>query len=111
MSGPGSGVCVHRFTSGAGIAPACAEVSLTHLSELENGDIAPGIDLVDRPARALGAAAADLLPAATAPDSLPVLREQAEHLFGALMETGDRETFLWLNPFPALLVEAAGKRR
>jgi transcriptional regulator with XRE-family HTH domain len=87
-----------------------AEVSVTHLSELENGDIAPGIDLVDRLARALGAAAADLLPAGTPPDSLPVLREQAERLFGALMETGDRETFLRLNPFLALLVEAAGKR-
>jgi transcriptional regulator with XRE-family HTH domain len=88
-----------------------ADVSVTHLSELENGEIAPGIDLVDRLARALGAAAADLLPAAAPPEPLPVLRAQAERLFGALLERGDRETFLRLNPFLALLVEAAGKRR
>lgn len=88
-----------------------AEVSVTHLSELENGDIAPGIDLVDRLARALGAAVADLLPAAAPPEPLPVLREQAERLFGTLLEKGDRETFLRLNPFLALLVEAATKRR
>jgi hypothetical protein len=30
---------------------------------------------------------------------------------GTLLEKGDRETFLRLNPFGALLVEAAGRRR
>jgi transcriptional regulator with XRE-family HTH domain len=88
-----------------------AEVSVTHLSELENGEIAPGIDLVDRLARALGGTVADLLPPGAPADALPVLREQAERLFGALLQKGDRETFLRLNPFLALLVEAAGKRR
>jgi transcriptional regulator with XRE-family HTH domain len=87
-----------------------AEVSVTHLSELENAEIAPGIDLVDRLARALGAAVADLLPS-TAPEPLPVLRAQAERLFATLLERGDRDTFLRLNPFLALLVEAAAKRR
>jgi hypothetical protein len=67
--------------------------------------------LVDRLARALGAAVADLLPAAAPPESLPVLREQAGRLFGTLLEKVDRETFLRLNPFLALLVEAASKRR
>jgi hypothetical protein len=66
------------------------------LSELENAEIAPGIDLVDRLVRALGSAAADLLPAAVPPEPLPVLREQTERLFGTLMEKGDRETFLRL---------------
>jgi transcriptional regulator with XRE-family HTH domain len=88
-----------------------ADVSVTHLSELENAEIAPGIDLVDRLARALGAALADLLPSGAPPEPLLVLREQAERLFGALLEKGDRETFLRLNPLLALLVEAAGKRR
>jgi transcriptional regulator with XRE-family HTH domain len=88
-----------------------AEVSVTHLSELENAEIAPGIDLVDRLARALGAALADLLPSAPPPEPLPVLREQAERLLGTLLEKGDREAFLRLNPFLALLVEAANKRR
>ncbi len=88
-----------------------AEVSVTHLSELENAEIAPGIDLVDRLARALGAAPADLLPSAVTPETLAVLREQAERLFGTLLEKGDREAFLRLNPFLAMLVEAASKRR
>jgi transcriptional regulator with XRE-family HTH domain len=88
-----------------------AKVSVTHLSELENAEIAPGIDLVDRLARALGATLADLLPSAASAEPLPVLREQAERLFGTLLERGDRDTFLRLNPFLALLVEAAGKRR
>jgi transcriptional regulator with XRE-family HTH domain len=88
-----------------------AEVSVTHLSELENAEIAPGIDLVDRLARALGAAVVELLPSEGPAEPLPVLREQAERLFGALLEKGDRETFLRLNPLLALLVEAAGKGR
>jgi len=69
-----------------------ADVSVSHLPELENADIAPGIDLEDRLARAVGAATADLLSSA-APEPLPVLREQVERLF------------------LALLVEAASKRR
>lgn len=88
-----------------------ADVSPTHISELENADIAPGIDLVDRLARALGTNVADLLPAAVDGDPLPVLKEQASRLLDALLEKGDRETFLKLNPILALLVEAAGKRR
>ena len=48
---------------------------------------------------------------ATPPEPLPALRAQAERLFGTLLEKGDRETLLRLNPFLALLVEMAGKRR
>jgi transcriptional regulator with XRE-family HTH domain len=88
-----------------------ADVSVTHLSELENAEIAPGIDLVDRLARGLGVALADLLPSAAPAEPLPVLREQAERLFDTLLDKGDRETFLRLNPYLALLVEAAAKRR
>jgi hypothetical protein len=62
-------------------------------------------------ARALGAAVVELLPSEGPAEPLPVLREQAERLFGALLEKGDRETFLRLNPLLALLVEAAAKRR
>ena len=41
-----------------------ADVSATHLSDLENADIAPGIDLVDRLTRALGTILALLAEAA-----------------------------------------------
>ncbi len=87
-----------------------AGVSVTHLSELESASIAPGIDLVDRLARALGTTAADLLPAAGPSDPLPVLTEQAKRLLETLIKEGDREAFVRLNPFLALLVEASSKR-
>jgi hypothetical protein len=60
---------------------------------------------------AVGAAVVELLPSEGPAEPLPVLREQAERLFGALLEKGYRETFLRLNPPLALLVESAGKRR
>jgi transcriptional regulator with XRE-family HTH domain len=88
-----------------------AKVSVTYVSQLESADAAPGIDLVDRLARALGAAAADLLPAAEPPDNLAVLQEQAQRLFQELHRAADRETYLLLNPFLAHLVEAAAKRQ
>jgi hypothetical protein len=50
---------------------------------------------------------AGLLPPAAPPGPLPVLREQAERLFGALLGNGDRESFLRLNPFLTLLAGAA----
>ncbi len=56
-------------------------------------------------------AVAELLPSEGPAGPLPVLREQAERLFGALVEKGDRETFLRLNPLLALLVEATAKGR
>jgi hypothetical protein len=54
---------------------------------------------------------AELLPSAAPPGPLPVLRQQAERLFGALLGNGDRESFLRLNPFLTLLAGAACKRR
>lgn len=88
-----------------------SDVSPTHVSELENADIAPGIDLVDRLAKALGTTPADLLPAAAPPDPLPVLKDQASRMLGVLLEKGESDAFLRLNPILALLVEAVTKRR
>ena len=70
----------------------------------------PMNDLVDRLARALGTTAADLLPAASPPDPLPALVEQARRMLDTLVESGDRDAFVRLNPLLALLVEAAVKR-
>lgn len=68
------------------------------LWRLESGGAAPGIDLIDRLAVALGTTAADLLRASQPADSLPVLRDQARMLFEKIMVEGDRETLLLLNP-------------
>jgi hypothetical protein len=43
-------------------------------------------------------------------DPLPVLKEQAEELFGKLLTGGDKETFLKLNPLLVLLVEERSRR-
>jgi transcriptional regulator with XRE-family HTH domain len=86
-----------------------AGISPTYVSELENADSTPGIDLIDRLARALGVDAAELLPT-KGTDPLPVLKEQAEELFGKLLTGGDKETFLKLNPLLVLLVEERSRR-
>src|SRR5262245_45736598 len=63
-----------------------------------------GVDSAGQPPQAPGNAAAP------APDPRPVLKEQARRLLDALLEQRDQETVLRLNPFRALLVEAASKR-
>jgi hypothetical protein len=64
---------------------------------LEAGAAAPGIDLLDRLARALGTTAADLL-AEPAPDPTPVLRDQARRLFDTFMAAADRDDLVALTP-------------
>src|SRR3954470_874520 len=83
-----------------------AEVSVNYVGRLESGGAAPGIDLVDRLARALGTSVSELLPGEKSPETLLVLRQQARRLFDALDQTADRETLLMLNPLLARLVEA-----
>jgi transcriptional regulator with XRE-family HTH domain len=86
-----------------------AEVTAGYVGRLERGGAAPGIDLVDRLARALGTTAADLLPASAPPETDEVLRQQARRLFDALLSAADRETLLLLNPLLALLNEAQAR--
>jgi transcriptional regulator with XRE-family HTH domain len=87
-----------------------ADVSATYISKLEGGRAAPGIDLVDRLAKALGISTTDLMPADSIPDPLPVLKEQARKMVDTLLRDGDPEAFSALNPILALLVEAVAKR-
>lgn len=87
-----------------------AEVTTTYVSKLENAGAAPGIDLVQKLASALGVGVTDLIPDDPPADGLAVPREQAQKLFDALMKTADAQTLALLNPFLALLVAAAGKR-
>ena len=88
-----------------------ATVTVSYIWRLESGGAAPGIDLVDRLAKALGTTAAELLPETASPDTLPILREQAKVLFEALIKTADRETFLMLNPLLIRLNESPNQRR
>jgi transcriptional regulator with XRE-family HTH domain len=87
-----------------------AGVTVSYISRLEGGGIAPGVDMVERLAGVLGASVAELLPTEAPADPLPLLKAEAKRLVDTLFDKGDRDTFLRLNPLLALLVEASGKR-
>lgn len=83
-----------------------AHVSVAYVGRLESGGAAPGLDLVDRLAKALGVTLTDLLPATAPPDTLAVLRDQARRLFEVVLQTADRETLRMLCPLLARLTES-----
>jgi transcriptional regulator with XRE-family HTH domain len=87
-----------------------AHVTVSYIWRLETGGAAPGIDLVDRLARALGVSPTDLLPTTAPADALPVLRQQATKLFETILQTADRETLLMLNPMLACVGESLARR-
>jgi transcriptional regulator with XRE-family HTH domain len=87
-----------------------AEVTPTYLSKLEGAGAAPGIDLVEKLATALGVGIAELLPEGAPTDPESVAREQARKLFESLMKNADLQTLALLNPLLAMLVGSSGKR-
>jgi transcriptional regulator with XRE-family HTH domain len=87
-----------------------ASVTTTYVSKLESAGSAPGLDLLQNLATALGVGITELVPISSPEDNSAVAREQARKLFDALMKAADQQTLALLNPFLALLVEAAGKR-
>ena len=90
---------------------AAATVSTSYITRLENGLVAPGIDLVARLAVALGVAVTDLLPSAPPTDPADVLRRQARQLFENLINGADRELFLMVCPLLARLTEAPARNQ
>ncbi len=88
-----------------------ARVTVSYIWRLETGGAAPGIDLVERLARALGTSPTDLFPTTAPPDALPVLRQQAAKLFETILQAADRETLLMLNPMLACVAESLARRR
>jgi transcriptional regulator with XRE-family HTH domain len=88
-----------------------ARVTQSYIYRLESALVAPGIDLVERIAAALGSTIHDLLPLAESPDTKSVLTDRAEKLFHDLKESADRETLLMLCPLLARLAESPTRRR
>jgi len=86
-----------------------AQVTLSYIGRLESAGAAPGIDLVDRLASALGTTVADLLPTLRPPETTEALRERARHLFEGLLYEADREMLAMLNPLLARLAESKAK--
>ena len=83
---------------------ARASVTPNYVGRLENAGAAPGIDLLERLATALGASPSDLLPSGNPPDPHAVLQAQARLLLERLLS--DRDALAFLVPLMARL--AAG---
>ena len=88
-----------------------AKITNSYVGRLEAGGAAPGIDLLERLAGALGTTTNDLLPQQASPDSLPILQARAKALFDSLMGSADRETLLMVCPLLARLAESPTRRR
>lgn len=88
-----------------------ARVTSGYIGRLEAARVAPGIDLVDRLASALGTTVHDLLPVSDTADDFPVLEGQARKLIDGLLMTKDRELLLALCPILARLLESPTRRR
>ena len=99
-----------RGYSQAALAEA-ASVSTSYITRLENGLVAPGIDLVARLAAALGVAITDLLPSSPPTDPADVLKRQARHLFDTLLDGADRELLQMVCPLLARLLEAPARNQ
>jgi transcriptional regulator with XRE-family HTH domain len=88
-----------------------AHVTTSYIGRLEAGGAAPGIDLVDRLAKALATTVADLLPRTAPPDTQAVMRDQARRLAEALIVAADREALQMLCPLLARLVESMNRSK
>jgi transcriptional regulator with XRE-family HTH domain len=88
------------------------QLAESYISRLENGAMAPGIDLVARLARALGVPLEDLLRLPESPDTaaLAVATEQAKHLFDSILKSQD-PTFVFLLVQNLALISAAVERQ
>lgn len=87
-----------------------AQVALSHLAKLEKGEAAPGLDLLERLAKALGTTITDLLPQPPA-EGAGDRREQVKKLFeGVLSKTGP-ETLGMLEVLLARLAESPSAKR
>jgi len=87
-----------------------SHVTVSYISRLESGQIAPGIDLVERIAKGMEIAVNDLLPGKGEPNPLPLLHEQAQKMLGSLIRTGDVDAFTRLNPIMSMILESATRR-
>jgi len=76
-----------------------AQISVPYAGRLERVEAAPGIDLLDRLARALEVSPADLMPT-TAPQPLQLLRQQAESRFKTVLAKSDPATLMMLRETP-----------
>ena len=67
---------------------SASQIHFTYVGKLERGEVAPGLDILDRIAQALGASAATLVGGDNI-DPVPLIRERARDRFESLLKRGD----------------------
>lgn len=88
-----------------------AHVALSHLSKLERGEAAPGLDLLDRLAQALGATVTGLLPTTAVSADTEARRERVKKLFEGLVSEAGPDTLSVLEGVLMRLAESASSKR
>ena len=86
-----------------------AQITPTYVWRLETGKVAPGIDLIERLAKALQSTIADLIPDTESLQTEKLLRQQARKRFEELLDNASNETLLMLNPLLARLCDSSRK--
>ncbi|HEX3151428.1 MAG TPA: helix-turn-helix transcriptional regulator [Gemmataceae bacterium] len=82
-----------------------ASVAATYVSRLEAARVAPGIDMLDQLATALGTTPHDLLPLASPPDTVSILKNRSRTLLERVLQRPERELIQALVPILARLAE------
>jgi transcriptional regulator with XRE-family HTH domain len=87
-----------------------SDVTFTYVSRLEAGGATPGLDLMERLAKALGVELSELLPP-TPLKSADSKRKQLTEQFQVLLHKSGDETLDMLGSLLARLAEASGSKR
>ena len=88
-----------------------AQVALSHLSKLEKGEAAPGLELLDRLAKALETTITDLLPRPTSSDDSDDQQERVRAAFEAVIARAGDETLEMVRVFLSRLAESSSLGR
>ena len=99
-----------RPTQGLELAEK-AQVALSHLSKLEKGEAAPGLELLDRLAKALETTITDLLPRPTSSDDSDDQQERVRAAFEAVIARAGDETLEMVRVFLSRLAESSSLGR
>lgn len=94
-----------------GLLASHAKITASYVYRLENALVAPGVDLVERLAAALGTTVGDLLPSGESPETTALLQDRAKKLFAQLMDQASKEDLLMLCPLLARLAESPTRKR
>ena len=99
-----------RDTTQADLARA-AQVARSHLSKLEKGEAAPGLDLLDRLAKASGTTVLGLLPPPAPAGDVVAQRDQIRKVFESVLGKAGGETLQLLERLLAYLAESPSTKR